>query len=712
MRSKLFRELERINREINQQIPVTINRQLFESQGTDEEDRRHYIHHRAYQETRRVEYLTYQYMNECYPGWKDDEESYKQHILKKAWILCTTTERTVYHAIQTDIQDTLKQYFDTLSSNLDDLIAKQKKGIPLDLEDKELAWIFKKEDELSEYRDIIYSECERNELMAALDTHKDQEQNQLIQKTNLMLVGVYFDKIKTDVAQCGEYSSLALVRMLKAGIFDYDGDDVIESVCINSGYDNHVFLIVNRDRNKPIQRIKDWGDKAIVVDCWANFVGHVDDVLANPKIRHYYPEHHDWKINGVFTPKDQNLLNHLTTLHQYFAITNIADMKARAPLLMEEYQLTDLENSQFAYTHGYLNALIQRLTPNTFRIPVKVMLINSGNEMVTVIDGFTCPVIAIHVDFFCKITPNGPHSIATLEFGLSQALECIKQSGIGGHSLRADKQHSVDIAAVEKCRYSEAAIEYLQASIDFAALRTKRLKIPSFKDDLEGKTSSFEQRIKNLRTVFAQKSHLTGSVFSEELPCEVIKEFDTKKPTRLFFSQFTEYKDTVSKLNYLTTQLNELHKELLPYEFTQQLSARGREFCSHLYSLHVDFANEKQEAAANELIETAYNLRIPAFERLYFAINHVQFDENHRYRGLKPLGIFKRLQKAIQLFTSTKEAKGATGYALAIMELFEQCKNHLAKGWLGTIANAHLATYRQLHDQRLPLGNERFLVLM
>uniref|UniRef100_UPI003D00C903 hypothetical protein n=1 Tax=Legionella gresilensis TaxID=91823 RepID=UPI003D00C903 len=732
MQSKVDRNLailKQLNEEVNQQLIFTPN--YFDNL----EDALNYIEnneeqHFLYDLYKHINQLFKQFLydNHCTstsltPALKEMFQSQLQRSVKKLRdndIIARKysfsdklqrmeegAEKDYFEKDQVLLEKEIEQYFKiNLSSALEILYS----GQELEIQDNDLKERFKQRDALVDYR----NQYGKDVLSQALGNNLEaSEIANLKQKLNYFCQGLYLERMQVRVGQCGEHTSLALVKLLKGQRLDWD--TTIEAICndyYNHGLydDNHVFLVINRDPNSDLTDMSTWGTEAIVFDSWKKLVFKASDYLSYRYINGGEQKNYSAVI---FDNKDANFLRTLNKNDIYLQITGNTQFAKLIPLLIEENQLIAIDGEQFEQTNQLLNDLLKEVRPANFNLNIKFYLTTAGNQLIQTITGFQEPTIILHRELFNHTDDQALR--AELRFALAQQLLTVKKYGVGiNNNLSAPSLYELDREALNVSNNGDAVINYLRRAQQFYEAHKEEEPAQALPDIMrnilqeKALPATFEQRIKNLMTYFASDTtSLKETSFSGSLAA-VRTEVAAIKPTFFYQENFEQQDSVVAKLNYLTERLSSLKEhELLPYELTEIPGIRVREFCQLLYSLTIDWSDEAQIQAVDKLINQAFELRVPGFDRIYVAIHQLPFSDSYysHEKNLKALGPFKDLQDSVRNFSNAMDESTAKEQAKLFKSIYKKLSLHLFPTGGG---RNHLATYQKNHQGMVPTGNERF----
>ncbi|MFA6301539.1 MAG: ABC transporter [Legionella sp.] len=633
------------------------------------------------------------------------QQVFKQQVLKHANKLCDQISRSnrLLNKPQIDIQ----QISNYLQTNIDSLIQHLCAGSQLSINNEEWSARFKIYDKLVEYRSTFDQQSIREQHYTLID-FLDPKMLETYERAEIFERAAFYDKPEIDVGFCGEFTALALKRLFDQ--FLIREHTTLEKITISyvddngNPNDNHTFLAINRDPESPLNDINQW--KGILLDPWNKIACLTDDFATLPNYYISYPSGAEWS-SIKFTSDDYEIKRNLTDSAIYFSITENSNLEQRIPRLMEEYQLTTLNTKKFAATKKFLSGLVAKSIPENLRDSIELLITSRGNKLVHTVAGFAAPKIAVHCDFI-KNLDNGIYTVAELEFALTNAVYYIRHQGVSIYeNIPAEEQFKLDKLSIEQCHNVPAAISFLRKNIDFTKKHQEdndSISLP--KTNLRIPSASDEQRIKTLMTYLAINENERAEKASELVPDAVASEVASISPC-FFYQEDCDKRPKISnKLAFLSSKLEELWDELLPYEHMNQLSIRARDFCKMLYGMKIDFQDPEQLNAVHHLINRAFKLRIPAFERIYWAINQQAFKEEsyiHAYHILRPLGPFARMAKFQQDFILAKTYKKAQTAALK----FEKLHSTLATQFCFSDAEAHMSAY-QKKNNKLPTGRERY----
>ncbi|WP_454783355.1 AarF/UbiB family protein [Legionella sp. WA2022007384] len=731
-----FEQFEQINRT---EIETYIKAKIAEAQNNHEEPLESCIYEMEYLELHDKKYelyqkfvdqkkIQYQILNEINLLFSDflteanvtsaqqlspeQNNTFKNLVLKKSQIFCDKLTRT--HQLLGYGSSIDEQQIDAyLQNNIEHFIEILSQGEKLNIDDEELAYRFKKDLELGEHRDAFSRNFSRENVLL-VKKMVDPKIGETIEKKAIFAKAEYFDKEEIDVGFCDEHTSIALKRLydeflIKEGI-------TVEAISVSyfddngQPADNHIFLAINRDPDSPLNDMSQW--KAILFDPWNKVTCFTDDLNAQPYFISY-PAGAQWE-SIKFTEADYDIKRNLNDAATYFSMTGSNAEEKRVPQLIEEHQLTSLDKEGLEATKSFLYKLLDKVRPDNFKGPIEIFITSRGAHLVDTLSGFSEPKIIIHSDFLKKMQ-NGVYTVEELEFALANALLYIMHEGVGiYHSIPSSEQHKLDRLSIEKCHNAPAAISYLRKSIDFEAQNQhdiSEVKLPDLIFNYrEGPPADFSTRIKSLMTLLAIDEKERDDKEQTSLPGFILDEVASIKRRFHFNEVYNVCEGTVEVLNYLKSKLNELiTTELLPYELTFKPSIQVRDFCQLLHKLPIDFENPEHLMAANQLIDRAYELKVPAFELIYLALVHQTYNK-HGYLNrdvfVRPLGFFNEIEQTIQAFISAQDYKEAKEAAEKLKALREKHTNHLSE-YLANSAFTHLYQFKK-DNRRAPTGRERF----
>ncbi|WP_419420489.1 hypothetical protein ACNVED_04095 [Legionella sp. D16C41] len=722
--------LKQINEEINQQLIWTPNRfdSLEEVMNYVEHGTEQYFLYHLYKHLNRL-FKQFLHDNNCTttsltPELKETFQSEVQRsvkklrddlIIQKKYIFSSDklpkmeegTDKDFFKRDQVILEKQIEQYF---KLNLSTLLETLYLGQELVIEDNDLNERFKQQEALADYREQYGKDfLSQRALVNSLD---ESDITNLNRKLAYFCQGLYLERMHVRVGQCGEHTTLSLVKLLKENRLPWN--TVIEAIhndYYNQGLidDNHVFLAINRDPNSDLADISTWGEEAIVFDSWKKEVFKATDYLS-----HRYMDGGEQKNYSAtkFNIEDADLLRNLTDNDVYLQTTGNTQLDKLVPALIEENQLIAMDGDYFTQTNQLLNDLVEEVRPANFDLKVRFYLTTAGNQLIHTIAGFPEPTIILHREFFNHT--NDKALIAELRFAIAQQLLVIKRYGVGiNNNLSASIHYELDREALNLTGNGETVINYLRRAQQFRELHKDEepsQTLPEMMDHVlrqKALPATFEQRIKNLMTYFASETaNLKEHVFSGTLTA-VRNELSSVKPSFFYLDKFNQQDSIIAKLTYLTKKLDSLKEhELLPYELTHTPSVRVREFCQLLYSLTIDWSDDAQVQAVDELIAHAFALKVPGFDRIYLAIQQIPFPMVFRTleKKLKALGPFKDLQDSVKNFGNATNLAAAKQQAKIFINLFKQLHPHLTTIW----ASKYIKAYKKSHQGRLPLGDARF----
>lgn len=694
---------------------------------------KNYDLHEKYIVGKLIEYQLYQHINQFFEDFLKE-----RNILEKKNLTAHQKEEFKYRALQefsnflTKLKRTHK-YFknnETFISqvnevekyfyeNIDDFIKQLCNGKKLSINDNDLSYRFEKNIKLSEYRSMIENQCGK-ETDFFFDGKSDSEAKEIIEKASIFTKGEYIKEFNIDSGYCSEYTALALIEMFNADIIT--GDIILEKIIVfyldenGEVKDNHTFYGI-RDKDSKLEDISSWN--GIIYDPWNNLCCLTDNYNSLPF--RYYSHRKGVKWESLkFTQADKNLKDNLTKINTYFKITGSNDVNKRRLLLIEEHQLTLITPDNFKNILAFLNDLIDKLRPDNFNYKVEFFITTTGNKLIDIIPGFDGPKIAIHSQFFQEDELGKLNfTIEELEFALASILLQIKKKGFNNNQITNSDQHYLDRLVINKHNNVQTAISYLRKASDFETKHEDDVSEIKFSNPIiasQGIPANFSQRIKNLYTFIAennQKSKKNKEQSNQEekqtvLPQEVTEEIDAIKRVIFYQKECDAFLEIPEKLNFLQSKLSDLTIELLPYELTNSIGIKTRDFCKILYQMQIDYSNSEHVKAVDELINHAYELAVPAFERIYLAIIHQSYND-YFLNNLRSLAFFKEIEDSIQKFVDSNSFESAMKYAEKLKLLREKYKNHFCSR-LNFPANSlkHLRSFKQENNNLLPTDKNRY----
>lgn len=755
LRKKLLNKCIEINASINQKIPLAANRYeefeqierskikayeearrantpedeqleacIYEMEYLEAHDRKSEAHE-SYVRQKQIEYYIFEFINERFKEFclenqvksphnltKNQRQEFKQIILKQSSILCEKIARAKKLLGRGSSDINVTEIDDYLEKNADDLIQILCQGKELTITDKELAYRFKKTLELAEHRDAFQKQFNRENALL-FQGMSDKKVIQTIQKSNIFAIAEYFDRPEVSTGFCEEHAAIALKRLYDEYLID--SDIRVEKISIDyfddegNPTDGHTFLVIDRNPDSPLNDISQWG--GILFDPWNRIACFTEDYHSLPYFYISYPKGATWK-SIPFTDADYYLRSTIRDANKYYQMTGNDDIERRRALLMEEHQLYSLDGVELEETKAFLTELINKLRPANFEGSIELFITTTGDKLVKSLAGFSKPAIVIHSDFL-KQMQNGVYTVEELEFALANELLYIKHEGVGiYYEISASEQFKLDKLTIEQCHNIPAGISYLRKSINFQEQHKWDVSNvhPSYLvyDSQQAGLADYHQRIKNLLTLLAIKENERNEKQHTSLPNTILKAVAPIQREIFFKKKCDACKNTVAKLKFLESKLAELTVELLPYEIVSSVGIKVRDFCQILYAMDINLKNAEVKKAAEELIERAFELRIPAFEQIYLALVHQHFTGRNYLKSnvqLPPLGPFRVLNDAFETFVKAKSFEEAKEAAESLKALQKTLTDHI-KHPQGR-ARVHTYQFEAIH-QRMPVGNERF----
>ncbi|QMT60828.1 ABC transporter [Legionella sp. PC997] len=754
-RNKLLKKCIEIKDSINQQIPLAANRYaefeqiertklqayeqarrtntpeaeqlescIYEMEYLEEHDAK-YEAFEIYVKQKQTEYYIFDFINECFKEFCLDEkvqspsnlnenqkQCFKQMILKQSSILCEKIARSqkLLGKERSDIN--VNEMEDYLEEHVDHFIHILEQGEELTIADEALAYRFKKSLELVEHRDALQKEFRRENALL-FQWGGDRKVTETIRKSNVFATAEYFDKPEINTGFCDEHTSIALKRLYDEYLID--SDTRVEKV--NIGYfdnegnpaDGHTFLVIDRNPDSPLNDISKWD--GILLDPWNGIACLTEDYNSLPYFYISYPKGATWE-SLCFTDADYDLRSGIRDANKFYRMTGNEDLEKRRLLLMEEHQLHSLDEAGLEKTKAFLYKIVDQVRPDNFKEPIEIFITSTGNKLVNSLAGFSKPAITIHSDFL-KQMQEGVYTVEELEFALANELLYMKHEGVGiYHEISANEQFKLDKLTIEQCHNTAAGIRYLRKSIIFQEQHqwdVSHVNQPYLiRNYLNGALADYHQRIKNLLTWLAIKENERDEKQNTFLPIPILEEVAPINREIFFKKECDACDNTVAKLKFLESKLPELAIELLPYEVTFSMGIKVRDFCQLLYAMDINLQDPEVEKATEDLIARAFELRVPAFERIYLALVHQHFTSQNYLDDkvrVPPLGLFKIINNLIDVFVKAKSFEEAKETAQTLKQLQDKYIGHfnLSHGR----ARAHTYQFETLHG-RMPAGNERF----
>ncbi|WP_065235815.1 ABC transporter, partial [Legionella cherrii] len=641
----------------------------------------------------------------------NQRQSFKQIILKQSSILCQQIARTLKLLGRGSSDISLTEMDDYLEKNAESFIQILCQGEELTINDKELAYRFKKTLELTEHRDAFQKQFNRENALL-LQGKSDKKVREAIQKSTLFATAEYFDRPEISTGFCEEHTAIALKRLYDEYLID--SNTTVEKITIDylddegNPADGHTFLVLDRNPDSPLNDISQW--EGILLDPWNGIACLTEDYHSLPYFYISYPKGAKWE-SIQFTEDDYTLRSAIRDANKYYQMTGNGDIEKRRPLVMEEHQLHSLDEVGLEETKTFLNELINKLRPPNFEESIDIFITTTGDKLVNTLAGLPKPAIVIHSDFL-KQMQNGVYTVEELEFALANELLYMKHEGVGiYYKISASEQFKLDKLTIEQCHNIPAGISYLRKSIHFQEQHqwdVSHVHQSYLVHDYQLALADYHQRIKNLLTLLAIKENERNEKQHSSLPNTILKAVAPIQREIFFKKECDACQSTVAKLKFLKSKLAELTVELLPYEITSSVGIKVRDFCQILYAMDINLNDAEVKKTAEELIERAFNLRIPAFEQIYLALVHQHFTGRNYLNSnvqLPPLGPFRVLNDAFDAFVKAKSFEEAREAAESLKALQENLTDHL-KHPQGR-ARLHSYQFEEIH-QRMPVGNERF----
>lgn len=720
---QLFNLLGEIHRNILRQVPYPTNRIIMDilEGKTDPEERNKAINDLILRQFK-AGYLAslYQYLNEQFQDYCTRKNFNKDQAMPekdRADLIdqALTEARPYLKKLVRGIED--KEFYEQLERMLDihkevsEGLDKVCRGQEPVMADHKMDEFLRKEAELTKCREVTNREIRVNSALRSLNV-MDENTCALINKTNYFIVGAVMDRLKVSSAYCEEYACLALKKIFNSN--NLPEDLVVEKCNINYGSNGHTFLAINRKLKNPanplegLKDIANWGKGAMLYDPWADMLIMAEDFdKLSPDKKKLYHMDDEWMIDATFKKDDTQILNTLIYLDICFEITGLQDMKQRIPMLLEEYQLTPLDNPELGATRKFIEDAFRTVKPDKFDIPVKFYITAAGNEYVGHINGFEEAAITIHKDFLSGLA-SGKFTLDEFRFALGCEIHYLMNHGIGiCNELQVHEQNKIDESAVTASRHGPAAVSYLRNSHTFSKQESPHVRLPSYYNNHKYNfMSTYETRIKNLMTALAKLELKNESTAVPAFNPAITEELKSVNRHYFFRTELERQTTRLEKIELLTTLLPNLRRELLPIELTWHPSIRLRDYTAALRDLAIDLNNPQEAQAADILISSAYNLRIPGFDHIYYAALKLKYGDNEK--KLAPLGMLRQLQKYIDEFGQADSTEQAETRADSLLSYFEALANLFRLYPSRQDAMNHVGEHQARHNRAAPTGRDRY----
>ncbi len=726
-----------IKNKLNERIPLASNRyEEFEVCGLeddqDEVDRKFFIHEKLRcQEFHK--FYVYEEINAAYREYliehniKSIARDDKVHVekLKDCLLSLTVKICSGYEKVCASLEkksnidfDAVKNY---LHTNIESILTTLCSGRILEIENQDFSRRFKLDLQLSQERKLRFRNTFNMNAKSMIEMALDEQHREKLKKTEFLFAALYIDQIGTTVGYCGEHVSLS-VKMILEEI--QDKEFTLEEVVISyEEGDNHVFLAIDRDPQSNVNDISSWGPNAILFDAWNRIVCMASDFKSLPVYYFSYPDAAKWEITIKLGPYDHYLLKSLRVNEDNFSITGHNNQEERDAAILEEYNLVDLNEPTLKETKNFIEQLYT--AANTEKdLKIKLFLTCSGSIPIQIVYGLTIPAIAVHKDYLTYLVVNeaaGDNKTDEAIFIMAWCILFIKHFPLSSNSELSELQSSeLDIAIIKEFTNGTSAINFLRNCIEFINKHNdhddvQRVSVLRQYHSVEKlSTDIYNKRLKNVITYLASDESSRHSGDTIPVNISISNEMHSIKKFNFFDMEFSRLNNNLEKFAFLTSKLPELRKELLPFEMTNQPCIRLREFCHLLNSINNDW-DEAQGAAAGNLIDQAFEQRIPGFDYIYRnALGLKPEKSNRNYAGrfnsaLEPHGIFKGMQIAINNFIAANNKEDALNYANLIMQYDEKVKNHMQECYYVTSnANEYAINYKKEHNDNVPRGLDRY----
>ncbi len=722
-----LRELNEIKDEINRQIDPTNRFEQYETcpidADQDEVDRLFTLHEKHVAEEQFL-YGIYKHLNELFTEFlatkntsalaltPPQKEEFAQLIDSSIHKFSRNMER-IQRLLHRPLVSDEAVIRARLSKDSPQYCEKLFRGETLCVDDHDLARRFPKDFRLAEHREIMRRQFFNpiGPMSAQLDMkHRDQ-----LNKAYIISGAAYLERAHTDVGYCDENTTIGLLRIFRRGLVSPGMTIEKLSVSYEEG-DGHTFLAINRNPSSNLGDFSSWGKHAIIFDPWNKLVCMAADFASLPTYYFSYPDAAKWMVQATFTESDYPLLHSISNDDMYFAITENQDLRVRAEMVTEEYELTSLDQAALQQTKAFLVSLLEKTIPDNFKYTVNLYLTTGGIKPVQIVNGLEQPAIAIHKDLLV----DGAFTIEECEFAIAHALLVIKCYPCSESEDLLDNDHNnLDIQVVNRFKNAESAISFLKKCVEFARKHHSEdleddgriacklpVQLQLFANDHRRQCEA--QRAKHIATLQAQDERLRVASAQSRIPQTVCAEVNKIEKYQHLAPQFHQCQTNIEKIHYLQSHLPDLWRELKPYESIDKPSARVREFCHLLRQIQVDFADADQAKAVDDLINAAFCQRIPAFDLIYRSVQNAPVirDKISKTTLLK-LGIFKDVQQVMDKLIKASNRHKAHRAAEKFLALYNKIKNHFVPRYLYNESGPYNSNFRN-ENGRYPRKEERY----
>lgn len=729
---EIIAELKLINNRIHEKIRYPANRyeevETFPRGMSLEAAKEKYDMHEHNLRVERQKFHFYQDINEWFEHYQKQRASGEEKIEELAEIAQIKTHLLSYLEkefsllrkqqmyVEGTIESEMEKVEDFLKDNLDNLVAKLCSGINLELEDKNLTERFQINEKLVAERNLIFKNHFSIQPEVLQQIQNEESQEKLI-KTATILEAHFLDSTQVNIGYCGEYCSLAIKYILENNIFLEMKP--LEEIVIKYSEDNHVMLAINRDPEKKLEDFPNWGEEAILFDPWNSLICKAKDFNTLPIQYLTYSDVLTWSVVAkYFNYLDKKLLTDVYQNQDNFLIVGLEDAQKRNLAIMEEYNLTSVDDSGLENLKECISQALRIASHNLY--PIQFYVTPAGNAPIQVISGFNFPAVAIHKDYLLDLletVKQGRDCSDEFLFGLASATNIIRNFPLGNKTETIELYLTkLDAEVMQRHRNGISAINYLRYCIPFIEKHYQQHDIQQVSlmdrhSRLAGKSSvieSYNNRIKNITTLLAVHELFREKGKLLPLSLEIEFELGRIKENSFFAKEFYKQKNNVEKINYLTSMLPELKKELIPFEERMIPSIRLREFCCLLKNIKTETEEKEIDIAINYLINQAFVQRTPGFELIYqdvLMLNSMQKPG----ASVQPYGVFNELQQTINEFMQATSRPMAVEAAKHLLRYRHDLSTHMevSDSNLKYAANQHFQRFKKAHN-RVPKEMERY----
>lgn len=502
-------------------------------------------------------------------------------------------------------------------------------------------------------------------------------------KNSILKLGVGLERNKTRTGFCDEIAKLSLVKILKK----YLGERV-EYYGANLGddCDGHAFLVINRAKDSDVTEFSTWGDECIIFDAWNETVTTVLDYelsLTKMLFIHCIVSATTYEYNPM---RDMQTIRLIENDFTVFNTTGHLDLAKRRLVLVKEFELTKLDSDKYPVIVEELNKILDSYDLKNYNPDIDFYITTAGNKPVTFIKGFGANTIAIHIDFIRVCT------LQQLAYSiLVEYLHIVFHDSALATLITHDMRAFVENKLVKEHNFGNVAIDALQYSIKFCQDRKDEpnIVVPIDHELNKGNNCLYEERIKLVQTMLAADKTIQSqqvATTQQRLPASALFEVSAIERTTFYdYSALKQASILKYKLDRLIEAVPHLSSgEIFAYEYTRRPSRQVYEFCQQINTIKQELEQQYHRQTIRRTIDKLFNTleehSIYAYDYIYKELlDFKKFKRRHSF--YYPIhGLYRKIQDAIDELHAACNVEMAEIAANKFLQLEQKYKYCLSEG--------------------------------